>query len=162
MAQSSWLPSLWREQRELVEPFQALKRQLDDMFEDWSEGMSAPSMLKPRLEVSESDNDMIITAELPGVEQKDVEVSLSGRHLTIKGEKRSETEETQATGRGRVYHRSERTYGAFQRSILLPFDADPSSIGATFRDGILTVTAQKPAGAGSTATKIEVKGTGAT
>lgn len=158
MARSSWLPSLWREQREMMEPFQALRRQFDEMFEDWSEGMSAPSMLKPRLEVSESDNDMIITAELPGVDQKDVEVSLSGRHLTIKGEKRSEKEETQEAGKGRVYHRSERTYGSFHRSILLPFDVDPSSMSATFRDGVLTVTAQKPAEMRSTATKIEVKG----
>jgi HSP20 family protein len=157
MARSSWPPSLWGEPRDIPEPFQALRRRLDDFFEDWTQDLHAPSILRPRLEISEGENDVTVTAELPGVEQKNVEVSLSGRQLSIKGEKRTEKDEKKEDAGGRVYHCSERSYGAFHRSVALPFDADPASVTATFRDGVLTVTAPKPAETGARTTKIEVK-----
>jgi HSP20 family protein len=155
MSRNSWLPSFWNERREIQEPFQVLRRQLDDLFEDWTHDIRGPSSLRPRLELSESDNDMVITVELPGVEQKDVEVNLSGRQLSIKGEKRSEKDEKKED-KDRVYHRTERTYGAFQRVIPLPFDVDGSAVKAIFRDGVLTITLPKPQEMRAKTTKIEV------
>jgi len=89
-------------------------------------------------------------------------VSLSGNQLTIKGEKKSEHEEKKDGDNGeRVLHRVERSFGAFQRTMTVPFDVDPDKVSADFKDGVLTVTLPKPEGAGeqAQARHIEVKRT---
>lgn len=162
MARSSWLPSLWGEQREGEDPFLPMRRQLDTFFDEWVRGLRLPAvpgmegMHAPRIDMSETDKETCVTAELPGVDQKDIELSMYGRQLTLKGKKKSQFEERKEE-EGRMYHRSERSYGAFQRTIELPYDADPASIAATFKDGVLTVTIPKPAEIQSRAAKIEVK-----
>ncbi|MFL5279773.1 MAG: Hsp20/alpha crystallin family protein, partial [Rhodopila sp.] len=91
-----------------------------------------------------------LTAEMPGMTEKDVQVSLSGNTLVIKGEKRQEREE-----KDKGYHLSERCYGEFQRSFLLPDGADSDKVEASFANGVLTVTVPKTAQAAPK--KIEVK-----
>jgi HSP20 family protein len=162
MARSSWLPSIWGEHREGEEPFHAMRKQLDVLFDDWARGMHLPSVFAgegvhaPRIEVSETPTDTCITVELPGVDQKDIEVLLNGRQLTLKGEKKSEFEDNKEEN-GRILHRTERSYGAFQRIIELPYDADPKTVSAAFKDGVLMVTVPKPAEIKAQTKKIEVK-----
>ena len=94
----------------------------------------------PRIDVSETDSELRIEAELPGVEEKDLEIVLSDGRLTIKGEKKQEKEEKK-----KDYHLVERSYGSFARSVGLPFAAEPDKIKASFAKGVLTVTVPKPA-----------------
>jgi HSP20 family protein len=149
------LPSLWRSGRgrgeplsgrEIWEPFSSLRRDMERVFEDFSRDLgwgmptAAGAAEVPRIDVSESDNELKIEAELPGVEEKDLEIVLSDGRLTIKGEKKQEKEEKK-----KDYHLVERSYGSFARSIGLPFAADPDKVKASFAKGVLTVTVPKPA-----------------
>jgi HSP20 family protein len=100
----------------------------------------------PMLDVSETKDAMIVTAELPGVDAKEVGIELTGDLLTLKGEKEKRTEEKEER-----YHRVERTYGAFLRSVRLPMAVDGSKVTATFKNGVLVVTLPKtPAAKGTT------------
>jgi len=96
----------------------------------------------PRTDVAETDTEMEITAEMPGLTDKDVSIDLVGNVLTIRGERRQEHERND-----REYRVMERSYGAFSRSIELPEGIDADAIRAKIADGILTVTVPKPAAA---------------
>ena len=139
-AGSELLPS-----REIWEPFGSLRRDMERLFEDFSRdfGFGPPAAagvgVAPRVDVSETESEIKIEAELPGVDEKDVEVVLSDGRLTIKGEKKQEKEEKK-----KDYHMVERSYGSFARSIALPFEADPNQVKASFAKGVLTVTVPKP------------------
>jgi HSP20 family protein len=141
MAYKSWFPT-WREGHD-VEPFRGVKTQIDSLFEDWF-GRSIGGVLAPRVDIAEDGKAVTVTAELPGVKQGDIEVALVGDQLSIKGEKRSEHTEQGAGGR---LHRMERSYGAFQRILTLPYQVDPGAVSAQFKDGVLTITMLKPADA---------------
>ncbi len=104
----------------------------------------------PAVDITEDDAAFKLSAELPGMAEKDIEVSLAGDTLTIKGEKRQEKEESKQD-----YHLTERSYGAFQRSFVLPESVDSGKIAAAFGNGVLTVTVPKTARA--LPKKIEVK-----
>jgi HSP20 family protein len=106
--------------------------------------------LVPRLDVSETEREIKVTAELPGMDEKDVNVTLEGDVLTLKGEKKAEAEE-----KGKNFHRVERTYGSFQRVITLPAEVDATKVTAGFKKGVLTVTLAKSPAAQTR--KIEVK-----
>jgi HSP20 family protein len=131
--------------RDVFEPFGSLRREMDRLFEDFSRdlGWGSPAAAgagdAPRIDVSETDTEIKIEAELPGVEEKDLEIVLSDGRLTIKGEKKQEKEEKK-----KDYHLVERTYGSFARTIGLPFEADPNQVKANFAKGVLTVTVPKP------------------
>ena len=153
------LPSLWGDRSgiRLSDPFRSLQREIDRLFEgvqsDW--GMPRTSgevLLAPRVNVSETDAAITVTSELPGVEEKDVEVTFADGMLTIRGEKRAEKEE-----KTRSYHVMERTYGAFQRSIALPADVDFDQAKAEYGKGVLTVTLPKSPAAQTKVHKIAVK-----
>lgn len=158
MAKEPWLPTLWGD-RKSGDPFTALRKQIDDLFSDFgsrgalSLGRERGEFL-PGIDVSETDKEMKIAAELPGMTEKDVEVTMSGDTLTIKGEKRSEIKEDD---KDRVYHRIERSYGMFQRSLRVPFQVEPDKVAAEFKNGVLTVTLTKPEEARSKSRKIEIK-----
>ena len=109
----------------------------------------------PAVDITEDDAAYTLTAELPGTNEKDIEVAVSGDRLTIKGEKQQETEET-----NKNVHVSERSYGLFQRSFSLPSWIDVDGIGAAFAKGVLTVTLPKTAKAVEHQKKIEVKSAG--
>jgi HSP20 family protein len=96
------------------------------------------------VDVAEDQKAATLSTELPGVKEHDMEVSLVGDQLTIKGEKRAEYGEE---SEGRTLHRTERSYGAFQRTLTVPYQVDPDTVSAQFKDGVLTVTLPKPADA---------------
>jgi HSP20 family protein len=106
----------------------------------------------PSVDVSETDADITVRAEIPGVDAKDLQVSITGDVLTLAGEKQESSERESEN-----YYHSERRFGAFRRSIALPAGADPDKIDAEYRDGVLTVRIGKtPAAAPK---KIAVKAT---
>ncbi len=90
------------------------------------------------MDVSETKDNLIAKLEVPGIDAKDIQISLQENLLTIKGEKRQEQEEKEEH-----YHRVERTYGMFARSVRLPVTVDGSKVVATFKNGLLTVTLPK-------------------
>jgi HSP20 family protein len=105
-----------------------------------------------QVDVAETEKTLEVTAELPGVNEKEIDVSLAGDMLTIKAEKKSDKEE-----KTKDYHLVERSYGTFERSMQLPFKADATKIDANFDKGVLKLVIQKPAEAQTKLQKIEVK-----
>ncbi|WP_244625190.1 Hsp20/alpha crystallin family protein [Rhizobium daejeonense] len=157
MAYRSWLPSLWGEKESVESSFGDLRKRIDSLFDDFDRGFPAlAGSFAVRSNVSETDKEICITAELPGVEQKDIDVSISGNRIFIKGEKMSEKDEKKED-KGREFHRIERSSGSFQRAMTLPFEIDAGSVKADFKNGVLTVTIPKPAEAVKETRKIEVK-----
>jgi HSP20 family protein len=136
--------------------FQSLHREMDRLFEDFTRGFALPSevagVIAPKVDVAESDKEIEITAELPGLEEKDVEVVLSDNVLTIRGEKKAEREE-----KDKGYYLMERSHGAFSRSLRLPFDAEPEKVEAAFKNGVLTVKVVKPKEVQAKTRKIPIK-----
>lgn len=142
---------------ELRAPFQfpaftTLQREIDRLFDDFGRGFDrfTPTAAYPKVDVGETDGEIEITAELPGLEEKDINVQVSDGTLTVSGEKRTEQERKDKT-----YMVTERSYGAFSRSIALPGGIDPATIKATVSKGVLRVVVPKPASA--KAAKIEIK-----
>lgn len=142
-------------------PFGNLRREIDRLFEDFDGGFwgtrfapfAAPAKLSvPPVDIAEKDGTYEITAELPGMDEKNVEVKLANGGLTIKGEKKEEKEEKR-----KDYHLSERSYGAFERYFALPDGIDTDKISASFKNGVLTVTLPKTAEAQKKEKKIDVK-----
>ncbi|HKQ48636.1 MAG TPA: Hsp20/alpha crystallin family protein [Phycisphaerae bacterium] len=102
------------------------------------EGLTGRSGMGPRIDLAETENDITLKADLPGVDPKEVDVQVVGNMLTIRGEKKLEKEDKK-----RDYHFVERQYGSFQRSLQLPTTVDPNKVDALFKDGVLTVTIAK-------------------
>ena len=92
----------------------------------------------PSLDVSETKDNFVVKAEVPGIDAKDIDISLTGDVLTIKGEKKQEREEKEED-----YHLVERSYGTFSRSIRLPAEVESAKIKASYKNGILSVTLPK-------------------
>ena len=100
----------------------------------------------PSMDISETKDSLVAKIEVPGMDAKDIQIALQENLLTIKGEKKQEKEE-----KDEHYHRVERSYGAFTRSVRLPVAVDGSKVTATFKNGLLTVTLPKtPAAKGTT------------
>jgi len=143
------------------DPFFRLQHEMNQLFNDAFTGFAAPSTFRgdfddarlPRIDVREADLAVEIEAELPGVEEKDLDVQVNDNLLTIKGEKKFERSD-EKEGEFRVM---ERSYGSFARSMTLPFSVDPEAVEATFRNGVLKLTLPKPAEARSETRKIAVK-----
>ena len=135
----------------------AFESDLDSWFDDlWRGFGSVPSAgalpgFVPRTDVTETDDEVRVTAELPGVEEKDFDVSVEGDVLTLKGEKRSDHEEKREG-----YQRVERSRGSFHRAFRFSFDVAPDSVEAKFANGVLTITVRKPAEARSEVRTIPV------
>ena len=148
-------------QRELARadnPFISLQREIDRLFDDFTRGFpsfpalgnaSAASML-PTMDVAETDKEIEISAELPGLEEKDVQINVADGILTIRGEKKAEKEQ-----KDKNYRLVERNYGSFERSMQLPDGVDVDAIKATIDKGVLKVTVPKPAP--KQVKKVEVK-----
>jgi HSP20 family protein len=130
-----------------------LQNEIDRLFEDFTRGwptLARATELVPSMDVTESDREIEITVELPGLEEKDVQVNVADNVLTVKGEKKAEKEE-----KSKNYRRYERSYGSFSRTLELPDGVDASAIKASLANGVLKVTVPKPAPA--QVKKIEVK-----
>lgn len=162
----------FRDRQDLARPdlnvFGSLQREVDRLFDDFARGFGALAVpgygsLMPSMDISETDKEFIVTAELPGLERKDVEISLDDNVLTIRGEKKMETapkdqdnkDSKESKDKDRNVHLSERSYGVFYRVLQLPFSVDPASVQATMSKGVLKITIPKPARPESK--KIEVK-----
>jgi len=155
------MPSLipvGRERGAVAQPFLSLQREIDRLFEDFTRGFPSiqafsggnGGMMMPSTDVTETDKEIEITAELPGMEEKDVQINLVDNVLTIRGEKKAEKEE-----KDKNYRLVERSYGSFERSIALPEGVKAEDVKASIAKGVLTVKVAKPAPA--QAKKIEVK-----
>jgi HSP20 family protein len=117
--------------------FAPFERLFSDVWRG-SESGSALAEFAPKVDVEDSDTELRLSAELPGLEEKDFEVTINADVLSIKGEKRAERG-SESEGW------TERTSGSFERRFRLPFEADPDSVTATFKNGLLTVVVPKPA-----------------
>ena len=106
----------------------------------------------PRIDVTDTEKEIKVHAELPGMDEQDIDVSLSRNSLTIKGEKKEEKED-----KGKDYYHMERSYGSFSRIIPLPFEVDEASIKASFKKGVLTITLPKTTKTVEETKKISVK-----
>jgi HSP20 family protein len=135
-------------------PFMSLQREIDRLFDDFTRGFPTFSggggELLPSVDVTETDKQIEITAELPGLEEKDVQVNVADNVLTIRGEKKAEKEEKDKT-----YRLVERSFGSFVRSLELPEGVNADAIKASIDRGVLKVTVPKPAPA--QVKKIDVK-----
>jgi HSP20 family protein len=151
-------PALWR-------PFETLRREIDRLFDD----LSAPTRRSifdiepfwwresiwgavPAVDIAEKDGAYEVTAELPGLDEKDIEVKLTNGSLVIRGEKKEEKEEKK-----KDYYLAERRYGSFERRFQVPPGVDTSKIDASFKKGVLTVTLPKTPEAKAAEKKIAVK-----
>jgi HSP20 family protein len=124
----------------------------DRFFDDERVGniLSEDKSFVPAFDIAESDTEYSVIAELPGIDEKDIDVTLTDGILTIKGEKKQETEEKDGT-----YHRIERRYGSFQRSFRMPDGVQGDKIDATYKDGVLKLMI--PKSENSEVKKIEIK-----
>ena len=124
------------------QPFATLQREVDRLFDDFTRGFPATrgADMMPSLDVTETDKEIEITVELPGLEEKDVQISVADGLLTIKGEKKAEKEQ-----KDKNYRLVERSYGSFARTLQLPAWVNPDQIEASIAKGVLTVRVPKPA-----------------
>jgi HSP20 family protein len=155
------LPTAWGGRTGEEEmPLQSLQRQVNRLFDDFFRGFDLRPFAKMerageftlRVDVKESDKEFTVTAELPGMDEKDLDVMLSADSLTIKGDKKHEKEE-----KGENYYRMERSYGSFHRVIPLPEEIDTRKVEASFNKGILTVNLPKTAKAKEKTKKVPIK-----
>lgn len=144
--------------REEENTFALLRREMDSLFDNFFRGFelepfeSALAGFSPKMDVVENEKEITISAELPGMEDKDIDVSLHNDMLTIKGEKREEKED-----KGKDYYRKERSYGSFSRTMRIPGDVEADKVEAKFAKGVLTITLPKTAQAVAGKKKIEIK-----
>lgn len=152
------------------DPFRALRSEMEQLFDRFTTGFGFPGLRRvlgaspgwrgeflsgaglPAVDVTENAKAYKVTAELPGLTEKEIEVTLANDTLTLKGEKRQEREE-----KGENQYLTERSYGSFQRSFPLPSSVDREKLSATFANGVLTITLPKSAEAQKQERKIEVK-----
>jgi HSP20 family protein len=111
-------------------------------------------MLSPKVDVAETKDAIEVTAELPGVDEKDLEVTLADGVLTVRGEKKTARDEQD---KDKNWHVVERSYGSFSRAIPLPFDPDPAKVEAKFDKRVLHIHLPKPAEVAKKQQKIEIK-----
>jgi HSP20 family protein len=148
----------WRKRHTLAtgqekdQPILTLQRQMNQLFDEmlgdvWGGGFRWPApvtwerqtdFISPKVDIAETDEEIQVSADLPGLDEKDITVTVDENLLTIQGEKKAEHEEQQKN-----YHLMERSCGAFQRSIALPLGVDSKKIKATFKKGVLRITLPK-------------------
>ncbi|GLS63464.1 heat-shock protein Hsp20 [Methylobacterium oxalidis] len=152
------LPSRMRD--EPASPFLTLHREMNRLFDDVFSGLGGgmPGLATrglgwPSVELVETEQGLRVSAELPGLDEKDVELTIDDGVLTLRGEKRAETTDTQ-----RGY--SERSYGRFERVLALPFAVEEDKVEATFRNGVLSVTLPRSAKAPERGRRIAINGGG--
>jgi HSP20 family protein len=165
MAIKSLLPSLRKRtetpaKREEEHPFYSLQREMNRLFDDFFRGFDLEPFgvledrdagFSPSIDVRESDAEFTITAEIPGIDEKNVEVLVSDDAVTLKGEKKEEQED-----KGKDYYRLERSYGSFHRVIPLPRGINLEKVEAAFKNGVLTVKLPKTEEAQSKGKKIPI------
>ena len=157
-----WLPTSRRGTNiRATHPLSLVDRRFQSLFDDFFGGIGSEfspvttekaQVFNPRIEITEDATGLSVRAELPGLEEKDVEVELTKDHLILKGEKRDESERTEGQT-----HYTERSFGSFQRAVPLSFEIEEDKVEATFKKGILTVKLPKTSRARSETKKVSVK-----
>ncbi len=143
---------------EYSDPFMALQREMNRMFDNFFEDFGltrwdeTSSGFYPQIDVKETDKEFQVIAELPGLDEKDIDISLSDDVLILRGEKRLEKEEKESN-----FYRMERSYGAFHRAIPLPAEVDTQHVEAVYKKGVLTVHLPKKPEAQRKVKKIAVQ-----
>ena len=134
-----------------LSPLDILQTEIDRVFDSFNGWPSVftERAFSPDMEVVETDNAIEVSTELPGIDEKDVEINISDNVLTIRGEKKFEKDEKKKS-----YRLVERSYGSFERSVALPRGVDASKIKAKMKKGVLKVEVPKPAGASAQQVKI--------
>jgi HSP20 family protein len=150
----AWLP---RKFFEKMQNPSCEKGDVSRMFQDFFGRMEMPSPFgggefAPAVDVVETKDSILVKAEIPGIDPKELDITITGDLLTIKGEKNSEREE-----KGKNFHRIERSSGSFSRTVQIPSHADTSKVSAGYKDGVLTVTLSKREEAKSKSIKVEFK-----
>jgi HSP20 family protein len=151
-------PTIYRdgEQNPFLSLHREVNRLFDEVFRNFDmrlpsiNGFSANGFGWPEIEIAENEREIRVSADVPGLDEKDVEILLEDGALTLRGEKRSQTEDKHR-------HFSERFYGRFERRIPLAADIDEDNVQAAFRNGVLTVTLPKTAEAQSKVKRISIK-----
>mgnify|MGYP000638226252 CR=1 FL=1 len=162
MAIKDIIPWNWGRRSELLgreegaNPFSLLQRRMNSLFEDFMSGFGFEPVgtrgFTPRVNVSEDEKNLYVEAELPGMSDKDIEVTLTKDALTLRGEKKQEHEHKE----GSLYH-AERSYGYFQRVIPLSCEIDEDKVDAVFKNGVLNITLGKSAAAQKSFKKIPIR-----
>jgi HSP20 family protein len=149
------LPRLWTTGQELTwDPLRAMRREMENALRAFDQNLSSPDIGAgaPAINVAETKDAFEVTAELPGVDEKDIKVSLDDNQLVISGEKKAESKKEE-----KDWHVEERSYGSFYRSISLPFEPEDGAVDAHFDKGVLHLTIKKPAKAVKTTKTIDIK-----
>lgn len=142
------------------QPFFALQHRMNRMFDDFFRGFDIEpfgefekqATFMPQINISEDEKEIVVTADLPGIDEKDLDISITKDVLTIKGEKKTETEDKKKN-----YHRIERSYGSFSRSIAMPEGIEEGKIEAELKKGVLKILIPKSAAAQPQQKKINIK-----
>ena len=130
----------WSPMREMATVHDRVNRMFNGMFPStWSDEEMHFSARNPAVDIYDQDDKVVIKAELPGVDKKDIHVGLEDRVLTLKGERSHENEVKEEK-----FYRKERAYGKFERAFTLPAGLDPEKINADFKDGVLKIEIPKP------------------
>jgi len=155
--QGGRLPSRYQD------PFQSFRTEMDRLFDSFlggapslaslRQGFSGAQVVTPTLDVKENEKEIVVKADLPGLDEKDINLTIHNGVLSLRGEKKSEH-----TDERENYHVMERSYGSFQRSIRLPDTIDEDKAEARFDKGVLTISLPKRPETVSTQKKIEIKG----
>lgn len=153
---SSLLPFFNRNlARRMEDPFTVLQREMNRLVGEGFGGfapIAGDAGFGPKVDLKETAEGYQVSAELPGLEAKDIEVSLSPQMVTIKGEKKREAETKDEKG----YYMSERAYGAFVRAVPLPGEVQDDKVQAAFDKGVLTITLPRAAATGPATRKVEI------
>jgi HSP20 family protein len=154
-----WELTTWKPFRELApfRDFERMRKEMDRLWDSFFEGglrkrTEGVAEWLPSLDIAETKNELVVKCEVPGMDPKDIDISLSDGMLTIKGEKKQEKEEKEAD-----YHVIERSYGAFTRSVQLPKEVQHDKISASYKNGILKITLPKSEEAKKKEIKIKVE-----
>ena len=155
-----------------IHPMFSFQKEINHLFENFFEdvcpggmgnglgfGLTSPAFfernwdpLSPKVDISESENQLLVAVELPGMSEEDFELSIQGNVLTVKGEKRQEAEEKQEG-----WYRVERHFGSFERSIPLPHEANVDDVDAEFKNGVLKISLSKVLEPPESAKRIDVR-----
>lgn len=149
------LPRLWATGQELPwDPFRAMRREMESALRALDQNASSADIGAgaPAISVAETKDAFEVTAELPGVDEKDIKVSLDANQLVIAGEKKAESSKEE-----KDWHVEERSYGSFYRSMSLPFEPEDGAVDAHFDKGVLRLTIKKPAKAIKSTKTIDIK-----
>jgi HSP20 family protein len=155
--QGGRLPSRYQD------PFQSFRTEMDRLFDSFlggapslaslRQGSSGAQVMTPTLDVKENEKEIVVKADLPGMDEKDINLTIHNGVLSLRGEKKSEH-----TDERENYHVMERSYGSFQRSIRLPDTIDEDKAEARFDKGVLTISLPKRPETVSAQKKIQIKG----